>query len=250
MSRASFEKCISTVFQEAVADLDQEEALPNFKERFNWAMFDDEHPTLTRPDGVDSEKIDFLVELNSWGVEIDMSIRTLEDTELYVRRFPYGDTDLSKTRHLRRHIDKYIEEMYILQERLVEMVNAIDDMYDDGQLEKEEEAALSVAKEVAKNTLQPVAGFEVRGEHVHEKRYTPADIQKLTDMEHMARIMEDDKMVSGILLEQRDEKYKEVRAEWAERIRRETAKINKMLDQYFGILRNVLFDEDCNPKLP
>ena len=132
MSRSSFEKCISTVFKEAVADLDQEEALPNFKERFNWAVFDDEHPTLTKPDGVDSEKIDFLVELNSWGVEIGMSIRTLEDTELYVRRFPYGDTDLSKTRHLRRHIEKHIEEMYILQERLVEMASSIDDMYDDG----------------------------------------------------------------------------------------------------------------------
>lgn len=250
MSRESFENCISIVFREAVSDLDQEEVLPNFRDRFNWAVFDDEHPTPTKPDGVDSEKIEFLAVLSSWETEIDMSLQTLEDTELYVRRFPYGETDLSKTRHLRRHIEKYIEEMYILKERLVGMVDAIDDMYDEGDLEIQYELALPFAKKIAKNTLNPITGYgNVRGTHVHEKRYTPPEIKKLAQMEQMIRLMEDDDKTYGVIMAKRDEKYKKVRKEWAERVKREISEIKKMIDQYFGLLRNVLFDSDCNPRL-
>jgi hypothetical protein len=50
--------------------------------------------------------------------EIADSYYCLIDIETYIGRFPYGDTRISKTRHLVYHMENYINEVYILKERL------------------------------------------------------------------------------------------------------------------------------------
>ena len=50
--------------------------------------------------------------------EIANSYYCLIDIETYIGRFPYGNTEIYKTRHLEYHMENYLNEAYILKERL------------------------------------------------------------------------------------------------------------------------------------
>jgi hypothetical protein len=242
---------MSVAFRKATEGMDDEELLPNFEERFYWAIFDEAKGKYEKTKEPPSEEIAFLAKLSSWITEIEMSLQSIKDTELYVRRFPYGDTDISKTRHLRRHIEKYLEEFYILKERLVEFVDTIEDMYSSDYLSDKFLVFLRGAKTVAKKTLDPITGYgKVRGSHVHKRRYITSDIDKLVHMEDFADLVDDDENISGLIKNQRDRKCKKVRKEWAERVRNESAVITKMLNQYFNLMRAVVFEDDCTLRLP
>lgn len=242
---------MSIAFTEATEGMDDEDVLPNFEERFRWAIFDEERGGSEKTPEPPSEEIAFLAKLSSWVAEIEMSLQSIKDTELYVRRFPYGDTDISKTRHLRRHVEKYLEEFYILKERLVKFADTVESMYSSGDLTDKMLVSLRGAKTVAKETLKPITGYgKIRGTHVHVKRYTPPDIEKLVHMEDFNGLLEGEGDISGLIKSQRDRKYKKLRKEWAERVRNESAEIAKMLDQYFAFMRAVVFEDDCTPRLP
>lgn len=251
MSLQSFRECMSVAFRKATEGMDDEELLPNFEEKFYWAIFDEERGKSDKTKEPPSEEIAFLSKLSSWTTEIEMSLQSIKDTELYVRRFPYGDTHISKTRHLRRHIEKYLEEFYILKERLVNFADTIESMYSSDDLPDKMLAFLIGAKTVAKETLKPITGYgKIRGSHVHVKRYTPPDIEKLVHMEDFAELMDGDENIAGLIKSQRDRKYKKVRKEWAKRVKNESAEITKMLDQYFSLINVVVFEDDGTLRLP
>jgi hypothetical protein len=179
-----------------------------------------------------------------------MLLQSIKDAEIYVQIFPYSKTNISKTKHIRRNIEKYLEEFYILKERLVKFVEDIKDMHNDN-LDDNMLICLMGAKFAAKETLKQITGYgKTRGAYVHVKRYAPKDIEQLVHMEEFVRLMKDDEHVSGLIKSQHDLKYNKVRREWAERVNNGYSVIIKTIDQYFSLLRVVVFEDDCTPRLP
>src|SRR5437762_800785 len=52
-------------------------------------------------------------------VEIANAAETLHDMRIYVRRFPFGGTSISRSKYLRFIIESYLHESYILTQRLL-----------------------------------------------------------------------------------------------------------------------------------
>ena len=61
--------------------------------------------------------------------EISGSYYGLLEIEIYIGRFPYRNTKISKTRHLAYHMENYLNEIYILKERLNSYFTTIGRIY-------------------------------------------------------------------------------------------------------------------------
>ncbi|MFC2076287.1 hypothetical protein ACFLT7_04310, partial [candidate division KSB1 bacterium] len=58
-------------------------------------------------------------------IEIRESYEALLDFEVYFARYPYRNTRISLVRHIRFCVESYLNEIYILKERMVSYLNII-----------------------------------------------------------------------------------------------------------------------------
>ncbi len=172
--------------------------------------------------------------------EIEASFQTLNDIPLYIKRFPNKNSNISKTRFLNYHVGNYLNENYILRERLVTYQKVIARMY------KNDERLSELNKQIKKIEVL-VTGFDgiivTRGRHVHQERYGDEDFERLTFFERMAK--EDDPL-SSILGEVYPLALKDYRAKWIKTISENNDNLKKILDMYFEILYSIVFDKNGN----
>src|SRR3989304_9602804 len=115
--------------------------------------------------------------------EIDASFKVLTDIPFYIKRFPPKNSNVSKARFLNYHVGNYLNEVYILRERLVTYQKVITRMY------KHDQRLAEMEKQVEK--LEILASVfngivDTRGKHVHQKRYDDEDFKRLNFFETMA----------------------------------------------------------------
>jgi hypothetical protein len=58
--------------------------------------------------------------------EISTALDTMRDIEFYIGKFPYRKTRIVKHRHLQFHLEAFLHELYILQERLLQFLKFIE----------------------------------------------------------------------------------------------------------------------------
>lgn len=61
--------------------------------------------------------------------EIHKSYERLKEHEVYVGRFPYSGTEISKVSHLNYNIENYLGEFYILKERIKKYLATVGRIY-------------------------------------------------------------------------------------------------------------------------
>jgi hypothetical protein len=97
--------------------------LPSFDEKKKelgeaiWnTLFDTGGPTVIgqKP----SNKMLFSGKIFQGFFEIQSSVSTLDDIEIYISTFPYRNKPITRPRHLRYHLENYFNEIYLLKERL------------------------------------------------------------------------------------------------------------------------------------
>jgi hypothetical protein len=107
--------------------------------------------------------------------EIDASFEVLNDIPIYIKRFPPTNSDASKVRFLKYHVGSYLNENYILRERLVTYQKVITRMYKNdrrlGEMHKQVEGL-----ETLVSSLDDIV--TMRGRHVHQKRYHDDDFER------------------------------------------------------------------------
>ena len=163
--------------------------------------------------------------------EISCSVESIENISIYVKTFPYSRYGVSKVSHLKYHVENYLNELYIFKNRLISYLKAIDRSY----------SKSSIAKHVTE-TIFPLYSFVsksmknyvvVRGNHVHQNRYSDSEITRLSLLELLSLEQnEPDKIIMRIY----SDTYKETRKKWTERISNAIEKIHTILDIYFKIL--------------
>ena len=172
--------------------------------------------------------------------EIDASFQVLNDIPFYIRGFPPSNSNASKVRFLKYHVGNYLNENYILRERLVTYQKIITRMYKDDRYLGE------MGKQVKKLEIL-VSGFDsvvaMRGKHVHEKRYHDEDFERLDFFETMAD--KDDPLLS-VLGEFYFLALRNYRKKWLRTISDNNKNLGEILDLYFEILYDVVFDKDGN----
>jgi len=174
--------------------------------------------------------------------EIEATFQALKDISFYMGHFPPKHPSISKNRFLNYHIGNYLNENYILRERLISYQKTITRMY------KSDRRLAEMGKNV-KRLEDLVSGFDgivnTRGKHVHQERYGDEDFERLNIYERMTKEDGDDPLVS-VVVRLYPLALRDYRKKWIKIISENNDKIKEILDMYFEILYSVVFDKNGN----
>ena len=167
--------------------------------------------------------------------EISDSYYSLIDIETYIGRFPYGNSEISRTRYLGYQMENFLHEAYILKERLRSYLASIVRLYKKDSKHQE----LLNAKEILLPIIEGVFSRikDVRGVHVHQRRFSDEDLEQLKTLEFLEKI--GDKELSKI----RDIfkiVYRTTRKKYKLTIKKNNKKIKDFLDMYFDRLSPII----------
>ena len=173
----------------------------------------------------------FLTVFNGY-MEIDQTLETLVIVETLMGRVPPKSQFIQKNEYLRFLVSSYFHEMYILEQRLSTYAKKLHRMY--------KKVGTAEADLIAKIDKSLGKLIKIRGEHVHESRYTDRTLAVLD---------------SSALLSQLNPKfdfdfdYKVARTKWRNVVRQDRQNLYGFLNEYFDILFN-LVERDGKVRLP
>ena len=173
-------------------------------------------------------------------LEIGKSVETLNDSLFYMGRFPFSGTKITPSRYLRFHVEAWLAEVYILQERLRSYLKALERQHKKNPHFSAIRANCKHLDELISKTLGSV--IKARGGHVHENRFSDDDIERLDTLDLLTLGREDD--FSNLMSLHRRGENRKVRKIWKDRIGANNKVILELLDMFFDALFPLVFDED------
>ncbi len=183
-------------------------------------------------------------EIFGGSVEIWESQEALQDIETYLSRNPYSRLGVDKHRYLRYHVTNYLNEVYILQERLRTFTTTLLRKYRKNA--PADLAAISAACEQAVARLSTFVA--ARGVHVHERRFTNPQLHKLAGLEILRKETHDnERFMFGRIA---DRAFREQRTHWKKLIGQHNLLTDQVLDAFFEALHPVLFRDDGELRRP
>ncbi len=172
--------------------------------------------------------------------EIMKTIEAIENVSIYIRTFPYKKYQISSLSYLQYHVENYLNEIYILKNRLISYLNILEKTYSKTELNKE---IARTIKPLYPGISTAFRGYvDIRGGHVHELRYSDKDFDKLSTLELFARL--EDKL-GNISRHLYRTEYHKVRKKWTVKIKTDLKAINQFLDYYFEQLASLLFKSEA-----
>jgi hypothetical protein len=195
-----------------------------------------------------SEKEVFLSKVFYGYIEISDSYANLNDIEVYIGRFPYRNTSVSKERCLRYHIVNYMNEIYVLRERLSAYLTRIGRLYrQDARHQKVLESTKSTFK-IVSDVLSGIV--KSRGIHVHKSSYKDEMLERLNLLNSFTRYAANDVVfadsIAAELRRYYGLEYRKLGQKWRRIIKKDNKAIRELLNIYFGSLLRVLFDRNGN----
>jgi hypothetical protein len=186
-------------------------------------------PAFTRRDEVFARRL--FLEFD----EFVTSLLCMKDIEVYIKRFPYRDTGVSSLRYLKYHIESHLNEIYLFQERVEAFLDFTQKRYRKSPIAAEMNSTAQTILATIKISLQNVV--LVRGTHVHSRRFTDDDFDRLKFLENM-KASEAETFASLYEFE-----YKKARKKWAKIIQANNLAMEQLLNAICKELYAVLFDE-------
>ena len=172
-------------------------------------------------------------------IEIQSAYEALKDFEVLIRRFPFANTRIKRTRYLRFVIESYLAEAYILKERMVAYLTTI------GRLFRHHARHAAVLRQtrpmfdVVSGTLKPLT--DLRSSHTHQLRFDSEELDRLGTLELLSSKGSDEEFEAAMTLAY-DEAWGRYRRLWRKRISANNSAIGQLLDLYSGTLVEILFD--------
>ncbi len=170
--------------------------------------------------------------------EVARSVRCLANVPVYLRRFPFRHTGVARSDHLQYHLENWLHEIYILEERFRRMCSRVER----ARWNSVQQEVVVMATTAARDYLS--AGLtearSARGAHVHERRLVEPGIAMLRDFEALVERDE-----SGLTLPLLEQHYRDARS----RTVRYVEELNTLIDVVFencmaALCLALLGDED------
>lgn len=169
-------------------------------------------------------------------VEIERSFEALNDFATYITVMPPKKAPVSKSRFLRYQIGNYLNEVYILKERLETYYKVVIRIYRNAPRLLAIKRRIEGVSKLLSFTFDEVVA--IRGNHVHKARYNDIDLDRLDLLE---LILQNKKTSSVRALY--SSAIRETQKKWIELSVNYNKKIAGFLDVYFGVLHQIIFDD-------
>ncbi|MCX6765947.1 MAG: hypothetical protein NT136_03235 [Candidatus Moranbacteria bacterium] len=186
-----------------------------------------------------SREDEFAMKLFRLFSEIANSYEALQNIPIYIDVFPFQKKGISKYVYFKYHIENYLNEIYILQQRMLAYLTIIERAYKKSKIKSK---VSSATKKLGTLVTSAFSGYiKVRGSHVHFTRYTDEDIDRLSMIDTLAR-SKDEQFVEKLELLYRLV-YKDIRRKWKKKIVEDKKSINRLNEIYFGTLYKTITDK-------
>lgn len=171
--------------------------------------------------------------------EIERALDTMQDIEFYIGRFPYRKTRITKHRHLQFHVEAFLHELYILQERLLQFLKFVERQHRRDSRLPGIKATCAVLREFVIATMKK--GIDIRGSHVHRWRLSDTKIERLNAI-NFYTLMPNAK-VRKTFKSFYEAEYRKARKQWRSWIVDGTRTAHEIVDSYFDEVFKLVFDE-------
>lgn len=168
--------------------------------------------------------------------EIVTSFYTLRDIETLVRSITSRRSKITKARVLSYHVHNYLNENYILKLRLERYPVTI--LRATRLWPKDKHMIEPIQKAITGVFANIVA---TRGNHVHGKRYSDDDLDRLSMLEQLSEAETNELAEALTQLIRAD--FAVCRGKWLDRMRTNNNAVEELLDVYFTILYPFMFDD-------
>ena len=170
--------------------------------------------------------------------EIQTTIDTMRDIEFYMRQFPYSQEKVAKHRHLQFHVEAFLNELYILQERLLLFLKFIERQYKRDPRLDHIKAACEVLNDLVIEAMKK--GIAIRGSHVHKWRLSDNDIERLMGISIYTKMPS--KKIQKAFTAYYEREYRKVRKRWRKWVTGGTDQAQRLVDVYFDEVFKLIFD--------
>ena len=184
-----------------------------------------------------------LAEVSVGAFEIFTAYESLLDSEVYIRRFPYRGTRISKSRHLKSVLENHLNSIYILKERMVKYLKILTKKYGKRVTSTGRATAriTEILKKVTEKYLEPLK--TVRNSHVHNEEFYDSNLERLSILENYIQSNPTAARIEYFKAYY-DRQFEIIRKGKAKEIQTINADVNKLLDIYFSYIYRIVFDED------
>ena len=162
--------------------------------------------------------------------EIMYAIEAIENIAVYARSFPYKRQGISRIAYLKYHVENYLNELYLLKNRLIKYLKLIEKSYKKSNISEHVSHTIAPLYKVVSKTLKGY--IEVRGSHVHENRYSDNDFDRLSTLELLSKGSDKNKF-SETMTQLSNVAYSDIRKKWVDKINADFEGIQNLLDLYF-----------------
>ena len=171
--------------------------------------------------------------------EIMYTVETIEEISKYVRVFPHRKQNLSRLNYLKYHVSNYLNEIYILKNRLIAYITSIQRAYAKSHHTRNASKAIEPLFKLISEVFK--AYIDIRGSHVHEKRNSNKEFSRLSTLELLSRSNDE---FGVIMSEIYMKSFREIRKTWILKMEKDVKAIHLLLEIYFSTLKDIIFPEN------
>jgi len=206
-----------------LSDIITENLLPNKKHK----PTSDNLPPLTKQETKE-------LEISKIFTDIFSTYLCLTNIEVYISRFPYSKTVVSRSDYLQYHYNSYLNEINIIEKRLMKYIKKVQRTYKTYPNIKA--ITISLEKDV-KSAFKPIV--DIRNNHTHSERFRH---DKLSSLRFFETIRDADHLFESQYMR----KFREARSELKKQIARNNNKLKIVLNHIFKNLDTIVFDKNGN----
>ena len=196
---------------------------------------------LTAPPVAASDQ--FVVELALRFSEILRSVQVLSDIVQYLKRFPPGS---SRSRYLNYHVRSYLQEMYILRERLNALLTKYERWNAPIAQNVEMGNTLRNSRDLIKDMFDPIVA--VRDNDVHHRQFSDPELDRLEGWEGLIEGGVDpgkEWMQQGY-----ENQITAAREKWIAQIETNNSRTSRVIDAILDVLFEITFGSDGQLIIP
>lgn len=181
-----------------------------------------------------AEQTDFEYVIFNGFSEISNSLRTLNLIEKFIHIDPPLDDDINYSNYLTYHVHNYLQEMYILKERLNMYATKIQRKYNKVFDKKLLESIFNPLFKIIKTTLDGITGENgARNKHVHAEKFQDEELKWLSSTTFLANFHDEFKIPSEVA-------YQSAKNKWHKTIYNNNQELGKLIDIYFNTIYKII----------
>ncbi len=172
--------------------------------------------------------------------EITGILDTLRLIETFVSLNPPKENSVNYSNYLNYHVHNYLQEMYILKERLnayLKLIQRLSKKKINNQLLDE---AIDLLFTMVQESLDNIAGYKgVRNKHVHQYKYSDEEMRWLSSTSFLSKFHEE-------FTEESRQAYTIAKKKWVITIGKNNKKLESLIDVYFGMCYEIVSKLETN----